>query len=156
MPEAHEALLVRVRGLTEPVIADAGMELVDLEYVSGGGAAILRFLIDKPSGVTLDDCVRINKRVADVLDIEDPIPHRYTLEVCSPGMDRPLKTGRDFERVVGKLVKIITAVPVENTTVHTGRVEGCEPGLVILAVNGQPRSIPFDLISRARREVEWR
>lgn len=148
---ADDGLIARVRALTEPVITDAEIELIDVEYVGG----ILRFLIDTPSGVTLDDCVRIHKKVADILDMEDPIPHRYTLEVSSPGMDRPLKTVRDFERVTGKLVKLITAIPVDNATVHTGRLEACEQGQVILIVNAQRRFIPFDVIQKARREVEW-
>lgn len=160
MASGDEAIIARVRTLTEPVITDVGIELVDIEYGGGRGGHILRFLIDKPSGVTLDECVMMNKKIAEILDIEEPIPHRYTLEVSSPGMDRPLKTVRDFERAAGKRVKIITSIPIENTTVHVGRLEACEPGTVMISVscspNGQYRSIPLDVIQKAHREVEWK
>lgn len=155
MSEDRQAIIERVRELVEPVIADADLELVDIEYVGGRGRYILRLLIDKPARVTLDECVAINRQVSDLLDIEDPIPHSYTLEVSSPGWDRPFKTRRDYERACGDWVKIITSEAFDGTTVHTGRLERCDEGVVTLFVDETPRRIPLEKIQKAHRKVVW-
>jgi ribosome maturation factor RimP len=155
MTEEREVIIDRVRELAEPLITDAEMELVDVEFVGGHGNYILRVLIEKPSRVTLDDCVVINRELSELLDIEDPIPYRYTLEVSSPGMDRPFKTVRDYERAYGKLVKLTTRAPVDGTNVHVGRLEKCEDGAVTIMIDDTMRHIPLEMIQKARRELVW-
>ncbi|HID11929.1 MAG TPA: ribosome maturation factor RimP [Candidatus Latescibacteria bacterium] len=96
-----------VRALVVPILEREGFELVDLKLGGVGKGRVLRIFIHRPGGVSLDDCVRISRMVEDRLDMEDPIPGSYTLEVSSPGLDRPLRTGKDFARVVGERVRLI-------------------------------------------------
>ncbi len=141
MIENFDVILQRVRAIVEPVVKDAEMELVDLELVGGRGNYILRVLIDKPSNVTLENCIHINRELSDLLDVEDPIPYRYTLEVNSPGIDRPFKTVRDYERAYGKLVKITTQEPVEGNTEHVGHLESCLDEQLTIIIDEKPRII---------------
>ena len=151
----HEQLTEKIRKLVEPVIDSLGIEIVDIEIVGGRGRHILRILVEKPGRITIDDCVQVNREVADLLDIEDPIPSRYTLEVSSPGLDRPFKTIRDYERAYGQLVKIITSNMVDGTNVHIGRLERCEDGVVIIASMDKQINIPLEFIQKAQRELVW-
>ncbi|MEE2708575.1 MAG: ribosome maturation factor RimP [Gemmatimonadota bacterium] len=155
MVENGDVILERVRAIVEPVVTDAEMELIDLELVGGRGNYILRVLIDKLSSVTLENCVQINRELSDLLDVEDPIPYRYTLEVSSPGMDRPFKTVRDYERAYGKLVKITTQEPVEGNTEHIGHLESCLDDQVTIIIDEKPRIIPMDTVAKALRELVW-
>ncbi|MBT5873999.1 MAG: ribosome maturation factor RimP [Candidatus Latescibacteria bacterium] len=155
MSEEHEEILDRVRVIAEPLISASGMELVDLELVGGRGNYILRVLIEKPSKVTLQDCVTINRELSDIMDVEDPIPYKYTLEVSSPGLDRPFKYVRDYNRALGKLVRITTQIPVEGKMEHIGRLEDCSDKVVTLLVDDKPRQIPLKDITKALRELVW-
>lgn len=155
MTEEHEGVITRVRELIEPLITDAEIELIDVEFVGGRGNYILRVFIDKPSRVTLDDCVMISRELSELLDIEDPIPYRYTLEVSSPGMDRLFKTVRDYERAYGNQVKITTHTPVDGATDHVGLLEKCEDGIVTIVIKDTVRRIPIEIIQNARRKLEW-
>ncbi|MEE2710082.1 MAG: ribosome maturation factor RimP [Gemmatimonadota bacterium] len=155
MVENDDVVLERVRAIVEPVVTDREMELVDLELVGGRGNYILRVLIDKTSSVTLENCVQINRELSDLLDVEDPIPYRYTLEVSSPGMDRPFKTVRDYERAYGKLVKIITQESVEGNTEHIGHLESCLDDQLTIIIDKKPRVIPMDTVAKAHRELAW-
>ncbi len=100
------AVAQRVARLTEQRIADLGMELVDVEYVKEGNNWYLRLYIDKPGGVTIDDCQTISEAVSDTIDEADPIPGAYIFEVSSPGLDRPFQTDRDYLRHIGDLVEV--------------------------------------------------
>ena len=155
MIENSDDILDRIREIAEPLVTDAKMELVDLELVGGRGNYLLRVLIDKPSSVTLENCVKINRELSDILDIEDPIPYRYTLEVSSPGIDRPFKTIRDYERARGKLVKITTQEPVEGKTEHIGHLESCLEENVTIIIGENQRVIPMDTVVKALRELVW-
>lgn len=108
-----EELVNRVRNQLEPVFDDLGFEFVDLEYKREPQGQILRIFIDKPGGVTLDDCVSVSREVGSLLEVEDPIPGTYRLEVSSPGLDRPLKKPADFERFAGQKVKVKTRVKMD-------------------------------------------
>lgn len=101
-------LLDRIEKLVMPIVADFGMELVELEFKREGRSWALCLFIDKPGGVTLDDCAEVSREVSAILEVEDPIESAYRLEVSSPGIDRPLKKPADFERFSGQLVKIKT------------------------------------------------
>lgn len=101
-------LLSKIETLVQPILVDLGMELVDLEFRREGHSWFLRLFIDKPGGVTLDDCADVSREVSAVLEVDDPIESAYRLEVSSPGIDRPLKKPADYERFVGQLVKLKT------------------------------------------------
>lgn len=98
--------LTQIETLVLPILDDLGYELVDLQLQQDGKQLALRLFIDKPVGITLDDCVEVSREVSAILEVEDPIRSAYRLEVSSPGLDRPLKKPADFERFVGKKVKL--------------------------------------------------
>jgi ribosome maturation factor RimP len=100
--------------LIAPILADFALELVDLELKGRVGQQVLRVFIDKPGGVTLDDCAEVSREIDALLEVEDPIPKGYVLEVSSPGLDRPLKSVRDFQRNVGKSLEIKIKKPVDT------------------------------------------
>ena len=104
----REASLTRIESLVMPILDDLGFELVDLQLAQDGHQLALRLFIDKPGGITLDDCVTVSRETSAILEIEDPIKSAYRLEVSSPGLDRPLKKPADFERFAGQKVKLKT------------------------------------------------
>src|SRR5271154_4212969 len=115
----------KVQQIAERVGADAGIEIVDVKLLGGGGSRLLRIFIDKPSGVTHADCEYISQNVGTILDVEDVIPgQRYTLEVSSPGVERKLTKPRDFERFVGQKAKVVLREPVENQRSWVGKLAG--------------------------------
>jgi len=101
-----DTLQQKIETLIAPIAEDFQYELVDLEIKSEGGGSVLRIFIDKPGGITLDDCVAMSREVGAILEIEDPIKSGYRLEVSSPGLDRPLKKPADFEKFSGSKVKL--------------------------------------------------
>src|SRR5690349_2728535 len=114
----------KVREIAERVANSSGLEIVELEMRGGGKARMLRIFIDKPGGVTHEDCANLSREVGTILDVEDAVPGgSYTLEVSSPGLDRKLSRPADFERFVGKLVKLTTREPVLNNRHFEGRLE---------------------------------
>lgn len=116
----------RVEKLTEeltlPVVNELNIELVDIEYKKEGSHWYLRIYIDKPGGVTIDDCQAVSERVSDLLDQADPIPHSYILEVSSPGLDRVLKKDSDFERYKGSKIDVSLYRPVNGKKKYTGEL----------------------------------
>lgn len=110
----HEIYEQRAEELLEPILADMEFELVDVEYVKEAGTWYLRSYIDKPGGITVDDCEAVSRQFSDRLDQEDFIEDSYIMEVSSPGLDRPLKKDKDFERNLGREVEIRTYRPIEK------------------------------------------
>lgn len=146
----------KVRDIAKPIVDSLGYELIDVEYLAGGNRAKLRLFIDKEGGVTLDDCEKASRYVGYALDVEDPMPTPYVLEVSSPGLDRPLKKPSDYERYIGRLVKIKTKVPVNNQMVFIGRLSGIINQKVEIKLDGEKDlSISLDDIRLARLEVEF-
>jgi len=145
-----------VRDVVAPVIASEGLELVDVEFKREGRTWYLRIFIDKPAGVTLSDCEKISKEVGVLLDVEDLIHRSYTLEVSSPGLDRPLKTKGDYTRFQGRLVKIKTFSAIRGQKVFSGYLEGIQDDKVRIRTKSEEEiEIPYDQISLARLEVEF-
>jgi ribosome maturation factor RimP len=129
------------------------VEVFDIELL-GKGKLLLRVLIDKESGVTLDDCEHFSRSFSALLDVEDPLQGSYSLEVSSPGMDRPLKRLIDFEKNTGKLARIVTEDKIDNRNFFIGRISGVDKNIVRLMINEYEIPIPFDKISKARLEIE--
>lgn len=111
-----------VENLVKPLVESEKMELVDVEYKKEGKSWYLRVFIDKDGGVKVDDCQNISYQIERLLDVEDIIPHSYTLEVSSPGIERPLKKLKDYERFKGKLAKIYLYSPVNNKKNLAGKI----------------------------------
>jgi ribosome maturation factor RimP len=140
----------RLIALIEPLIGRLGYELVELEQTSGRGSAVVRLFIDSPEGVGLKDCERVSREVSALLDVEDPIPTAYSLEVSSPGFDRVLRTPAHFARFVGSRVAVELAAPRDGRRRYTGTLLGVEDPGIALEVDGQRVAIAFAEIGKAR------
>jgi len=142
--------------LVRPVVAAEAMELVDVQLAGTRNRRMLRIFIDKPGGVTLDDCENISTQVGALLDLNDLIEGSYTLEVSSPGLDRPLKSGRDFCRALGRRVRVELSTPMSGRNLLRGRVVQVQGETITLEEEpGDRLAIPLDAVARARVEVEF-
>ena len=157
MEERIKEIVNRVKELLLPILEEGGFELVDVEFVREPVGWVLRIYADRPEGgITISDCQWISERIGTLLDVEDLIPHAYNLEVSSPGLDRPLKTRRDFERHVGIVVKIKTHEPMDNQRNFKGEiVSTSERGVTIHDVSRNANvEIPYGNIKSARVDVD--
>ena len=136
--------------LLEAPIGALGYEVVELEFHPQGRGGLLRVFIDKDGGVTVDDCEIVSRQVSAVLDVEDPIPGAYTLEVSSPGLDRPLRKAADFARFAGQQARIDLSLPLEGRRRFAGTLKGCEADEVSIEVDGVLHKLPLSGISKAR------
>ncbi len=143
-----------VSAIAIPLLSDEGMELVDIQYRQEQAGWVLRLLIDKEQGVMLDDCVNISRELSDLLEINDPIPHAYHLEISSPGLDRPLKRERDFMRFKGSKVKIKTAVPIGGRRHFVGMLSDFVDGTVYVTVDDEQYAIALADVASAN--IEWK
>jgi len=150
----RERIIERV----EPVIDAEGMELVDVECLRMKTRWLVRIYIDKEGGVTIDDCTDISRQVGDLLDVYDIPPGPYTLEVSSPGLDRPLALDKDFIRFRGSKIKVRLTDKIEGSRNFRGTLEGfLEEGgekIVVIAVDGKQYRIPRKLVAKAQLEYE--
>jgi len=146
------SLVEALRKLTE----GEGLELVDTEVVGTGPKTILRLVIDGPDGVNLDQCADISRLASALLDVEDPLKHRYTLEVSSPGLDRKLLTPADYERFVNRRVAIRMAPSYRTLRRVNGELLGLKDDVVrIRDDSGEIIDLPHAEVSEARLEVDW-
>ncbi len=143
----------KVSRLAEQVAGEQGVEVFSIELL-GKGKLLLRVFIDKEGGVTLDECERFSKSLGLLLDVENPIPGSFTLEVSSPGLDRPLRNRRDFERNIGKLSRIVTREKIQNRNFFVGRIAAIYDDAVRMRVDEHDIVIPWENISRASLEIE--
>lgn len=147
--------LERIREAAERVARSEGVEVVDVEW-KVGKQRFLRLCIDKPTGISHNDCERVSQQLSVLLDVEDLVPGpRYILEVSSPGLDRKLTKPSDYQRFVGRLARISTAGPVENSTFFEGRLAGYAEGVVQLEVKGHVIALPLSGIRKANLVVEF-
>src|SRR5258708_508920 len=154
-----------IRQIAERVAASEGLQVLEVE-VRGGKQGLLRIVIDriasdKPEGVTHHDCETVSRQVSAILDVEDPIPHRYTLEVSSPGVERKLNDAADFVRYTGKLAKVVVHAPfgpdqaeLSGQGAVRGRIISCADGVLMLEVAGKRGitrlvAVALDNVSRA-------
>jgi Uncharacterized protein conserved in bacteria len=140
---------LKLKALIEPVVAAMGYELVGIEFHGYGKGALLRLYIDKEGGIGVGDCQRVSYQVSGILDVEDPIPSHYTLEVSSPGLDRPLFSDRDFDRFVGRAVRIRMAPSWEGRRRYSGLLRGVRAGQVVIEQDGCEVCLPLQDIDRA-------
>ncbi|RJQ48605.1 MAG: ribosome maturation factor RimP [Nitrospiraceae bacterium] len=150
-----EDIKIKINKLIEPVINSCGIDLDHLEFGRMGRRGLLRVFIEKEGGVTLDDCELISREIAAVLDVEDPVPYPYVLEVSSPGLDRLLKGPKDFKKYSGKTARIITTEPIEKQTFFIGQIaDAGDDEVSLLLPKDKKIIIPYENISKARLEVE--
>jgi ribosome maturation factor RimP len=128
----------KVRDIAERVAASRELEVVEVELRGGGKARMLRVIIDKPEGVTHEDCANVSREISTILDVEDAVPGgSYTLEVSSPGLDRKLFRAKDYERFVGSRVKLTTRNPIDGNRHFEGRLESFQDERLLLEL-GKP------------------
>lgn len=155
--------LEQVRAIAERVAAARGLEIWDVQSRREGSGHVVRVFIDRPGpaatpeeSVSIEDCEQVNREMSTILDVEDPLPFAYTLEISSPGLDRPLRGVRDYERFAGRLAKVVVSEPVDNQKAFEGRLRGVDGGAVLLeAAHGRVHRLPLRLIARGRLEVEF-
>lgn len=140
----------RLHELIEPAVSALGYELLGLQLMPGRAGVLLRVYIDSTEGISLEDCERVSYQVSGVLDVEDPIAGRYTLEVSSPGLDRPLFTRRHFEQHAGRRVRIRMQSPLEGRRRFKGELKGYRDGRVVVLEDGEERALPHEMIRSAR------
>ena len=139
----------RICDLLAPSVSGLGYELVGVELSGSGGRSILRVFIDRDAGISVGDCERTSRQIGAVLDVEDPIPESYVLEVSSPGLDRPLFTEDHFIRFAGHSVRLRTTEPMEGRRGWKGRLVGCRDGNVVVREGEEERLIPLDRVHKA-------
>jgi ribosome maturation factor RimP len=155
--------LERVREIAARVAGARGLAVDDVTLHREGGQQILRVTLDRPGpsasaeeSVSITDCEQVSQELGTILDVEDLFSARFTLEVSSPGLDRPLRHADDFRRFEGRLAKIVTREPINRQTAFAGRLRGLEGGDVLFeSEGGKIVRLPLALISRARLEVEF-
>lgn len=139
----------RIRDLLEPSVTGLGYELVGVELERSGARPVLRVFIDHGDGITIGDCEMASRQIGAVLDVEDPVPEAYVLEVSSPGLERPLLSADHFVRFAGHPVRVRTNEPMDGRRGWKGRLVGCHEGIVVVREGGEERLIPLDLIGKA-------
>ena len=141
-----------------PLIKQENLELVDLEFSPAGSKSLLRIYVDKPEGITIDECANLSRKVSDFLDMENLIPHRYNLEVSSPGLDRPLVKREDFIRKMGEKVRVFLKEPVDGKLDLVGEIKRFQEETLYLSTESQgaepagneERAVPFKNVLKAK------
>ncbi len=147
-------IIARVEDFIVPLLADMDLELVDIEFRREGHGWVLRLFIDRPGGVTLENCTKVSREVSSYLEVEDSIEHAYHLEVSSPGLERPLKKEKDFILFSGRMARIKLREKRNDQRVFIGKLLGMENEEVLLDVAGRiERFLPADIV-RARLILE--
>ena len=154
----------RIRAVAERVARSYNLEIFDVQFRRESAGWVLRIFVDVPwdsstaadASPTIEDCEHVSRDVSAILDVEETIDHRYTLEVSSPGLDRPLRSPTDYRRFTGRLVKIVVSEPVDGQKHFEGRLAGLEQNSVVIETRpGKRQLIPLPLVTRARLEVEF-
>jgi len=155
--------LAQIRAIAERVAGSRGLEIWDVQSRREAVGHVVRVFIDRPGraataeeSVSIEDCEQVNREISTILDVEDPLPFAYTLEVSSPGLDRPLRDAADYGRFAGRLAKVVVREAVDNQKAFEGRLRGVDDGDVLLeGSNGRLHRLPLRLITRGRLDVEF-
>jgi len=150
-----EKIIDNVSQILNSLLGEKGLELFDIQYRREGRGKILRIFIDKQGGVTIGDCTEISRELSTILDVHDIVPGPYTLEVSSPGLDRPLKKPGDFERFKGRRVKIRTIRDIEERRVFVGRLLDFMNDIASVEVDGRTYLIPYSEVEKANLELDF-
>ena len=135
--------------LLRPTVQTLGLELWGIEHLMRGRSSLLRIYIESDQGITIEDCERVSRQVSGILDVEDPLPGEYTLEVSSPGLDRPLFSFEQYQRFVGEVVNLRLRAPIDGRRKFKGVLEKAEADQITLTVDGALVNIAFAQIEKA-------
>ena len=156
-------VIERVREAANRVAGSYGLDIFDVQFRREAGGMVLRVRIDRPGpaasaeeSVSVDDCANVSRDLSAILDVEDVVPTAYTLEVSSPGLDRPLRGVGDYERFAGRRAKLVMRQPIDGQGFFRGRLGGVDGGDVLIeAEDGRTHRVPIGVITRAHLEVEF-
>ena len=140
----------QIEQLIEVPVESLGYELVGVEYIKNGQHTVLRIYIDAEQGIGIEDCERVSHQVSGILEVEEPIGSAYSLEVSSPGFDRPLFKQRDFERFIGSEAKLSMRLPIQGRRNFKGLLHGFSDGDILIEVDGEIYELPLSKLSKAR------
>jgi ribosome maturation factor RimP len=164
------AELQRIRPIAERVVRSHGVDLFDVQLRRESIGWVLRIVIDRPPsfdadgrvrvepidlGIGIEECQVVSQDLGTVLDVEEAVDREYTLEVSSPGLDRPLRGALDYQRFAGRVAKIVVSEPVDGQSHFEGRLAGLDGDMIVLAIGRKEKRVPLALVSRARLEVEF-
>ena len=144
----------QLKELLAPVVEDLGYTLWGVQYLQGRGA-VLRLFIDHDDGINVDDCALVSHEVSGVLDVEDPIPGEYNLEVSSPGLDRPLFELSHFERYQGESVQLTLLAPVAGKRKMTATLVAVDGDTLVMELDGESLRVPYSQVDRARLQPRF-
>jgi ribosome maturation factor RimP len=159
----REDIVEQVRDAAARVAGGYGLEIFDVQFRREGAGMVLRVLIDRPGpaataddSVSVDDCASVSRDLSAILDVEDLVPTAYTLEVSSPGLDRPLRRAEDYQRFVGRRAKLVMREAIDGQKYFKGTLGGMEDNDVLIdGEDGRRHRVPVDVITRANLEVEF-
>ncbi len=160
----ESSVVERVRETAARVAAGYGLDIFDVQFRREASGMVLRVRLDRAGAaatadesVSVDDCARVSRDLSAIFDVDDVVPTAYTLEVSSPGLDRPLRLVADYERFVGRRAKVVLREPIDGQTFFRGRLAGLdEHGVITIETDdGRRHSVPFTVITRANLEVEF-
>jgi ribosome maturation factor RimP len=140
----------QIEALVQVPIESLGYMLVGVEYIKNGRDTVLRIYIDAEQGISIEDCERVSHQVNGILEVEDPISTAYSLEVSSPGFDRPLFKQKDFEQFVGAEAKISMKLPIQGRRNFKGQLHGFSDGNILIEVDGELYDLPLTKLAKAR------
>jgi ribosome maturation factor RimP len=150
----NETVAERVWQITEPLVTDEGMEIVDVEFHRESHGMVLRLYLDRDGGASLEDLTRVSRQVGDLLDVHDAVPGSYTLEVSSPGINRRLRRADHFRRYLGQKVRVRTHAPLDGRRVFVGPLTAVDADGITVSQDGVPCVIRFTEIAQANYEPE--
>ena len=148
-------IIKRVTELIGPYLNENGLDLIEMTYRREQGGMTLRLLVDTGEGIHIDECEALNNYLSELLDSEDVISEHYVIEVFSPGLDRPIKTDRDFTRSMGKALEVTTFAPIDARKTHFGSLVGMNSDKIVLESDGVSTEIPRDKIAMARLRIDF-
>ncbi|MBF5055835.1 hypothetical protein Y5W_01129 [Alcanivorax sp. 521-1] len=144
----------QLKELLTPLVEDLGYTLWGVQYLQGRGA-VLRLFIDHEEGITVDDCARVSQEVSGLLDVEDPIPGEYNLEISSPGLDRPIFELSQFDRYLGEDVQLKLLAPVAGKRKMTATLVAVDGDTLVVTLDGDTLRVPYSQVDRARLQPRF-
>jgi ribosome maturation factor RimP len=156
MTSRAQSIVQGVSDLVEGILEEMGFELVEVEYIHNLGRWILRLVIDKEGGVTIDDCAKVSNELGDLIDVKNFIDHSYALEISSPGLDRPLKKEKDVLKAMNKKIKLKMLTPVEGRRNYSGYLRDFENGMLHVEIETGLVALPWSEVDKANLIYEFK
>ena len=139
----------KLTDMLRPAVEEVGKELLGCEFISAGNHSVLRLFIDHENGVEVDDCAEVSRQVGAILDVEDPISSEYSLEVSSPGLDRPLFDLSQFQGLIGETINVKLSIPLNGRRKFKGKLESIENDTLVVLLDGEEYELIYSNVDKA-------